>query len=121
MIRLPLVDLDSGMNLYKIYNLPIYHHNMGTSLKYQLERTNLAETKDNTYATILSDTEFIRCTLGEGHVCNLNIGLYHVDTNQWCVTAMFFKDNDKISKYCRVAVNNITGLQANYLDQGHIN
>ena len=66
-----------------------------------------------------SDTEFIRCILAEEHFCNLNTGLYHVDTNQWCVTAMFFKDNDKISKYCRVPVNNIRGPQANYLDQCH--
>ena len=32
---------------------------------------------------------------------------------------MFFKDNDKISTYCKVAINNITGHQASYLDQGH--
>ena len=116
MIRIPLVELDSDMNLYKIYNLAIYHHNIGKSLKYQLEGSNLVITKDNKYATVLSDAEFIRCTLAEGHFCNLNIGLYHVDTNQWCVTAMFIKDNDKISKYCRVVVNNTTDPLANYLD-----
>ena len=88
MIRIPLTDLDSGMNLYKIYNLPIYNHHIGKSLKYQLEGTNLAITKDNKYATILSDTEFIKCTLADGHFCDLNTGLYHIDTNQWCVTAM---------------------------------
>ena len=32
MIRIPLTDLDSGMNLYKIYNLPIYDHCIGKSL-----------------------------------------------------------------------------------------
>ena len=78
----------------------------------------MAITKDKKYATILSDTEFIRCSLADGHFCALNIGLYHVDTNQWCMTAMFFKNNDKISTYCRVSIHNITGLQANYLDQG---
>ena len=119
MIRIPLVDLDSGMNLYKIYNLPIFHQNIGKSLKYQLEGTNLFVTRDNKSATIFSDTEFIKCTLAEGHFCNLNTGHYHVDTTQWCVIAIFFKDNDRISKYCKLAVNNITGPQANYIDQGH--
>ena len=104
MIRVPLIDLDSSMDLYNIYNLPIYSHHIGKSLKYQLERTNLAINKDNKYATILTDMEFIRCTLAEGHFCDFNTGLYYVDTNQWCVTA---KDNDKISTYCRVAINNI--------------
>ena len=118
MIRIPLIDLDSGMNLSKIYNLPIYNHIIGKSLKYQLEGTNLAITKYNKYATILSDTEFIGCILADRHFCDLNTGLFHIDTNQWCVTAMFFKDNDKISTYCRVAMHNITGPQANYLNQG---
>ena len=118
-IKIPLINLDSGMNMYKIYNVPIYHPTIGKSLKYHLEGTNLAMTKDNKYATVLSDMEFIRCTLAEGHFSNLNTGLYHVDTNLWCVTAIFFKDNDRISMYCKVAVNNITGPQANYLNQGH--
>ena len=56
---------------------------------------------------------------GQWTLCILNTGLYHVDTNQWCVTAMFFKDNDKINAYCRVAINNIIVPQAIYLDQGH--
>ena len=117
-IRISLIDPDSGMNLYKIYNLPIYNHHIGKSLKYQLEGTNLAINKDNKYATILSDMELIRCTLADGHFCDLNTGLYHVDTNKWYVTIMFFKDNDKISTYCRVAIHNITGPQAKDLGQG---
>ena len=35
----------------------------------------------------------------------------------WCVTALFFKNSDKIDNFCRLALSNITGLQANYLDQ----
>ena len=80
--------------------------------------TNLAITKDNKYTTILSDMEFIQCTLADGHFCALNNGLYHIDMIQWCVTAPFFKDDDKIDIYCRLALSNITGPQANYLDQG---
>ena len=67
MIKIPLIDLDSGMNLYKIYYLSIYHNDIGKSLKYQLEGTNLAVTKDNRYATLLTDAEFLTCTLAEGH------------------------------------------------------
>ena len=48
----------------------------------------------------------------------MNTGLYHIDTSQWCVTALFFKDNDKISNHCRLALDNITRPQAIYLDQG---
>ena len=89
LIMIPIIELVSDINLYKIYNLPIYNHHIGKSLKYQLEGTNLDITKDNKYATTLSNADFIRCTLAGRHFCNLNTALYHVDT-QWCVTAMFF-------------------------------
>ena len=95
MIRIPLIDLDFIMNLYKIYNLPIYNQHISKSLQYVLEGTNLAITKDDKYATILSDTEFIQCILADGHFCTLNTGLYHIDTSQWCMMALFFKVNDK--------------------------
>ena len=72
MIWVPPIDLDSVMNLYRIYNLPLYNHNIGKSLQYVLEETNLAITKDNKYATILSDMEFIQCTLADGHFHALN-------------------------------------------------
>ena len=118
MIKIPLIDLDSIMNLYKIYNLPIYNHHIGKSLQYILEGTNLAVTKDNKYAAILSDMKFIQCTMADGHFCALHTGLYHIGASQWCVMALFFKDNDKINNHCRLALDNITRPQAHYLDQG---
>ena len=75
MIKIPLIDLDSSMTLYKIYNLPISHHEISKSLIYNNEGNNLAVTKDNKCATILSDPEFIKCTLAQGHLCNLNTAL----------------------------------------------
>ena len=59
MIRIPLIDLDSGMNLYKIYNLPIYNHHNGITLKHQFEGTNLDITNDNKYTTTLSDLNLL--------------------------------------------------------------
>ena len=44
------------MNLYKIYNFPVYNHHIGKSLQYILGGTYLAITKDNKYAAILLDT-----------------------------------------------------------------
>ena len=85
----------------------------------QLDCTALHNTRDNKYATILSDNEFIKCTLAKGPSFHLNTGPYHVNTTHWCVAAMFLKDNEVISKYSKLAVNNITGPQTKYLDQGH--
>ena len=60
MIKIPLIDLDSNITLYKIYNLPIFHNEISKSVIYNIEVKNLAVTKDNKYAAILSDTEFIK-------------------------------------------------------------
>ena len=118
MIRILLIELDSVMNLYKIYILPIYNHHIGKSLQYHLEGTNLAITKDNKYAAILSDTEFVKCTLADGHFCTLNTGLYHIGKSMVCNCSVFSRTMIKISDHCRLALYNITGPQAHYLDQG---
>ena len=114
MIKMPLIDLDSSMTLYKIYNLPIFHHEISKSLIYNIEGNNLAVTKDNNYATTLSNTEFIKCTLAQGHFCNLNTALHHIESSPMCLTALFLQDNNKIQNQYTLAVNNITGSQANY-------
>ena len=119
MIKIPLIDLDSSMTLYKIYNLPIFHKEISKSLIYNIEGNNLTATKDNKYATILLDTEFIKCTLAQGHFCNLNTALNHIESNPMCLTALFLKDNNKIQNQRKLTVTNITGPKANYLDQGY--
>ena len=119
MIKIPLIDLDSSMILYKIYNLPIFHHEIGKSLIYDIEGNNLAVTKHNKHATILSDTEFIKYTLAQGHFCNLNTALNQIESNPMCLTAVFLKDNNKIHNQCKLAVTYITGPQAKCLDQGN--
>ena len=91
MIRIPLLDTDSTVTFYKVYNLPIYNATIGKSLSYQLEGSNLAITEDNNYVSILTKAEFIQCTLAQGHFCNLNTALYHIDYSNWCLVAMFLK------------------------------
>ena len=101
MIKISLIDFDSSMTLYKVCYLPIYHHkDIGKTLIYQIEGNNLAITKDNNYATILSDSDFIKCTLAQGHFCSITTALYHLDSSLMCLTASFLKNNKKINKNC---------------------
>ena len=72
MIKIPLLDTDSTMTLYNTYNLPVFHPDIGKSLAYELEVSNLAITQDRNYVTILTESEFIKCTLAQGHFCSLN-------------------------------------------------
>ena len=66
MIRIFLLDLELSMTLFKIYNLPMFNCHIGKSLKYKLEGTNLAVTKDQKYVAILTAFDFIRCTFAAG-------------------------------------------------------
>ena len=116
MIKIPLIDLHLSMTLYK-GNLPIYHKDIGKSLLYQTEGNSLAITKDNSYATILSDLDCIKCTLVQGHFCSLTTALYDLDSSLMCLTELFLKNNNKINKKCKLTVSNIMGPLANYLDQ----
>ena len=117
MINIPLVDLDSSMTLYNFHNLPIFDPRIKKSLEYQIEGYNLAVTKDNKYASLLTVSEFIACTLPAGHFCSLNTGLYSIDNPKLCILSLYLKNNTKIVKNCRVDINSITGPQARYLDQ----
>ena len=116
MMNIPLVDLDSIMTLYKIHNLPIFEPRIKKLLEYHIEGYNLDVTKDNKYPSLLTDSEFINCTLAAGHFCSLSAGLYNIDSSKWCILSLYLKKNKKIVKNCRVYVNNITGPQARYLD-----
>ena len=103
------------MTQYKIYNLPIFLHEISISLIYNIEGNNLAVTKDNKYVIILADTEFIKCTLAQGHFCNLNTALNHTHSNP-CVWQPY---SWKIMTKFKTKVINITGPQVHYLDQGN--
>ena len=96
MIKIPLVDTDSTMTLYRTYNLPIFYPDIDKSFVYELEGSNLAITQDRNDVTILTESEFIQCTLAQGHFCSLNTALYHIDYSKWCLDALFLKDNDRI-------------------------
>ena len=100
MIKISLIDLNSRLTLYQIYNFLIFQHEISKSLIYTTEGKNLVVTKDNKYATILSDGEFIKCILAQGHYCNLNTALKLIDSNPLCLTAIFIKDNNKIQNQC---------------------
>ena len=85
MINIPLVDLDSSRTLHKIHYLPIFEPRIKKSLEYQIEGYNLAVIKGNKYASLLTDSEFITCSLAAGHFCSLSTELYNIANSKWCI------------------------------------
>ena len=102
MIRIPLIDLGSSMTLFRIYNLPIFNHDIGKSLRYRLEGNNLAVMKDQKYFQfslnlILLDTLWLQdtfatltmhCTMlipahGACQPCTLKMINYSINNVAW--------------------------------------
>ena len=69
LLRVPLTDTDSEM--YKVYNLPVYHPQVERSLQYNLEINYLTITKDRNSVTIPTGAELVECTIAQGHFCNI--------------------------------------------------
>ena len=119
LVKVPLVDNQSSLSLYKIYNLPVYNPTIDKSIQYNFEGNSIAISSDRNYATIPTDSEFIECTLASGHFCNLRSALYYMQASKWCLTALFLKNDDLINANCEMSVSNVTQPEAIYLDEGH--
>ena len=119
LVKIPLVDNQSSLSLYKIYNLPVYNPTIDKSVKYNIEGNSIAISSDKNYATIPTDTEFIECTLASGHFCSLKSALYHMHTSKWCLTALYLRNDELINQNCELNVSNVTSSEAIYLDEGH--
>ena len=91
LVKIPLVDNDSALNLYKIYNLPAFNPTIGKSVKYNIEGKSIAVSHDKRYATIPTDSEFIECTLASGYFCSLIGAMHYMQTSKWCLTALFLE------------------------------
>ena len=119
LVKIPLVDNHSSLDLYKMYNLPAFNPTIGKSVKYNIEGNSIAVSHDKRYATIPTDSEFIECTLASGHFCSLRSALYHMQTSKWCLTALFLKNDELINENCEMSVSNVTSPEAIYLDEGN--
>ena len=119
LVKIPLVDNQSALSLYKIYNLPVYNPKIDKSLKYNIEGNSIAISSDMKYATIPSDSEFMECTLASGHFCSLRSALYHMHYSNLCITSLFLKNDDLINENCEMNISNVTSPEAIYLDDGN--
>ena len=100
-LLIPLVDKSLQMDLYKVYNLPVLHPDLQVQFFYALEGEYLVSTS-HTYATMHTSHAIGICLASQSHVCVLNTALYQVDKIEWCVYALFMRDQDLIREQCLV-------------------
>ena len=100
-LTIPLIDSSLGVNLYKVYNLPMLHPQLQIQVEYQLKGAYFAMHIHGMYATIPKETNIKLCMMSQGHLCMFNEPLYPVEKVEWCLYALFINDLMKIELNCK--------------------
>ena len=101
-LTVPLVDQSLQMDLYKVHNLPALHPTLNIQFTYQLEGKYLAIGKHGLYAALPSEHDIRICMTTNGGLCMMNQALYPIERIEWCIYALFIKDQDKVATFCLV-------------------
>ena len=101
-LTVPLVDQSLQMDIYKVHNLPALHPELNIQFTCQLEGKYLAIGKHGLYAALPSESDIRICMTTSGGLCMMNQALYPVERIEWCIYALFIKDEHKIAHFCMV-------------------
>ena len=115
-LTIPLKDESLEVDLYRVYNLPMLHPELGVQATYELEGRYLAILMHGLYVTIPHETEIKICMASEGNLCMLDQALYPVERVDWCIYALFKNDLPKIQKFCKISTQLVITDQAMSLD-----
>ena len=101
-LLIPLVDKSLQMDLYKVYNLPALYPDLKAQFSYVVEGDYLAISMSCMYATMPTSHKFHICLASQGHLCVLNTALYPVEKIEWCVYALFIRNQDLVREHCLI-------------------
>ena len=84
-LTIPLGDDSLQMNLYKVNNLPLLHHELQKEVTYDLEGEYFTTVIQGMYMTLSDATNIKLSTVSQGHLCMFDQAIYPVDTTPWCI------------------------------------
>ena len=114
-MTIPLKDTSLQMNVYKVHNLPLIHPKLNISVTYELEGKYLAIGHEGHYVSLPKEGELTMCLLTQGGLCKMNQALYPSDRVDWCVLALFIKDEQMVKKVCTYNIQKRNGNLAQSL------
>ena len=113
---IPLVDVSTDLDLYRVHNLPAVSVETQISVKYVLEGNYFAITKNRDFVAIPQEDTMLYCESTRQHVCHLNAPLIPRDKCTLCVCAMFDDikqdQTERIRRDCFVTAREVKGSQA---------
>ena len=105
LVNLPLLEVNSQFNVYRIHNIPFPYFKYPESklsATYTLEMDILAVNEAQTQYVQLTTHDLTSCyTKSEVNFCTLRNPVYNVGSSQLCVIAVFKRDQTAIADACQ--------------------
>ena len=114
-MTIPLKDTSLQMNVYKVHNLPLIHPKLNISVTYELEGKYLAIGHEGHYVSLPEEGELTMCLLTQGGLCKMNQAMYPSDKVDWCIWALFIRDERMVKRVCTYNIQKRNGNLAQSL------
>ena len=115
-LQIPLVDISTTFDVYRVYSLPALHPELQISYTYQLESKYLVVSNDQQFFMLPDEMDVMACMMTEGHWCKLHTAMYPVKSVNWCIASLFKNDPQEIETNCRVKVQKQNNNMAFHVD-----
>ena len=127
LISIPLLDYNGEFDVFKAFSVPAPLHDLSKSsglpdmvAKYSIEYPGLLIDKDRRQYALLTADEMQTCGNTAIKYCSPKNAVLPVNLHNLCILALFFKDNNKVDKYCQKIVEpNAILPAATYIASGH--
>ena len=108
-MTIPLKDTSLQMNVCKVHNFPLVHLKLNVSVTYELEGKYLAIGHEGHYVSLPDEGDLAMCLLTKGVPCTMNQAMYPSDKIDWCLWALFIRDDRMITTVCTYNIQRRNG------------
>lgn len=102
LLTIPLIDRSLEMEVFRVHSMPALNQNESIRASYEIEGRYLAVGKHGMYVALPEAEDIHMCLVTAGGLCTMNQALYPTETVEWCVYALFIKNEKRITKHCRL-------------------
>ena len=114
-LHVPIYEHSYRFELYQVYNVPTYEHNVSYGLKYGDLPEYLAVSTDGEMFTVTNTRELSACSdIGNQWLCPITRAFQRVMTSNSCVMALFKNDPTR-KQLCSHTLTSNRGIYSVYL------
>ena len=92
---------DALFTIYEAKSLSVPHKTDKLAVKYELETTHIAVSKDKTTYITLSAQEANKCVLPDTGYCSFEKPIHAFAIFPTCISSLFLQDQTNVNKNCR--------------------